>query len=148
MDVSIYRMGEVMIIAAVPPSLVDFYWDKISNFLNKLKEKRKVDIPVNLLYNKALQNKIIPIVISDGKGVITVCMLEFKDNSMYITYMYGADMVKWFDEAIDKAKQIARDMKVQYLRVNLEDEQTRRGWIRVLKRKDFVLNGNNMEYKI
>lgn len=137
-----------MIIAAVPPNMMDFYWDKISVFLDKLKENRKCSVPKKRLYEDAIKGRVIPMVVSDGKAIITVFMFEIKDNAIYATYMYGSRMAEWLDDVIDAAKKLAKDMKIPYLRVNLEDGETRRGWIRVFKRKDFVLNGNNMEYKL
>lgn len=128
-------MGKVMslIIAMVPPTMVEFIWPKCLPLLELVAEKAPNDISIDSIHENLLAGEILLAAILDGDEVVAVNTMEVQtmdsgNKILYIPITGGSRMDEWLERFLEIAHGIAKVHNC----IELRGLAVRKGWLKKL----------------
>lgn len=134
MDLQVRRMGaDNLIIAAVPATLIEVLWDKVTPHLQRVVDVAHGEITLDSVKAKLIRGDALLITISDQDSIIAVNTMEVRyfdsgRKAMFIPITGGDNLDLWMDRFLKVAKAIAKDHGCDELR----GLAVRKGWMRKL----------------
>jgi hypothetical protein len=122
-----------IVIAMVPPSMIDFVWSKCLPHLETVAQKAPNDICIDTIHDRLLAGDILLAAILDGDEVVAVNTLEVEtmdtgDKILYIPITGGSRMDEWMERFLEIAHGIAKVHNC----IELRGLAVRKGWLRKL----------------
>ena len=123
-----------LIVAPVPPPMIDLIWDQVEPLLGKVIEKAPDDIVASIVYDDLKAGTKMLVAISRGPDIIAINILDVKvlDSGvrcLYIPIIAGTEMENWLDRMHEVAKAVAKE----YNCTELRGLAVRKGWMTKLK---------------
>lgn len=127
-----------LVIALVPPTMVDFIWPKCLPFFEMVKEKAPEDVGIETVYNRIMSGDTMLAAVLEGDEVIAINTLEIKEldsgnKILFLPIIGGARTKEWEDRFIELAHGIARVNNC----IELRGMAVRKGWLRKLSSYGF-----------
>ena len=124
-----------LVIAPIPPTLVEFIFPKCAPHLLRVIEKAPEDINLATIKQKLIEGKTMMVCVLDRDQVIAVNILETAvyetgHKVLYIPITGGDRMDEWLDRFMRIAHTVARDQNCDELR----GMACRKGWLRALNK--------------
>jgi len=141
-------MGEGLIIAVVPITLVDLLWDKCVPHLNKFIQRSPDDLSLETIKANVYSGDQLISVVCEGPEIIAVLTFEVQYfdtgfKTLYVQGIGGDRLDEWAERMIDLIHIIAQDLECQEIRGS-----ARPGWIRKLKQYDFEVAHTVLKCKV
>ena len=127
-----------LVIALVPPTMIDYVWDDCMPFLNMVLNKAPEDIGLDRVYNRCLTGDTMLVLILEGSEIIAVNTMEVKEldsgnNVLFLPIIGGSRTSEWQDRFLDLAHEVARHHNC----IELRGMAVRKAWLRKLSRYGF-----------
>ena len=123
-----------LIIAAVPASLIDLVWDRVTPHLQRVIDRAPDDLYMPRIKERLIEGHTLLVTISRGIDIVAVNVLDVKvldtgKRVLYIPIVGGDELDNWMEDFLKVATAVAKD----YNCTELRGMAARRGWMRKLK---------------
>ena len=122
------------IIAAVPATMIELVWDKVTPHIDRVIEVAHGELTRESLFKRLISGNTLLITISLGADIVACNTLEVRTfdsgtKALFIPVVGGYDLDEWMPEFLVIAKAIAKDYECTELR----GLAVRPGWTKKLK---------------
>ena len=122
-----------VIVACVPPVLVELLWDKIEPHVQRVIEVAGDELHMPTFKKRLLLGETLVLSVSQGQEMLAAITLDVREfdtglRALYIPIVGGEKMESWMDRVIEVAIAIAKDHNCTELR----GLAARKGWLKKL----------------
>ena len=122
------------IIAAVPISLIEVLWDRVSPILQRVVDVSHKEISLESVKRDTLSGNTLLVAICKGKEIVAVNTIEINTLAsglkvLFVPVTGGDELDGWMDQFLEVAEAIGKEHGCQEIR----GIAARRGWLRKLK---------------
>jgi hypothetical protein len=122
-----------LVIAMVPPTMVDFIWAKCLPHFEEVAKKAPEDIGIDTIHDRILEGHTLLVAILDGDEVVAINTMDVQtldsgNKVLYIPITGGSRMDEWMERFLD----IAHGVAAVHDCIELRGLAVRKGWLRKL----------------